>query len=125
VALLVFTVAIALVWTSAAYAWSWTGNVGIGYANGQCQWYRGQSACSPSGSWTYNDATNAIGGTVLAGFENGNAIRGVYLYQGDSARVYRSSLSLNSPTQGHVTYCTWATFCYTDRNSAGVQLTVV
>jgi hypothetical protein len=122
---LLLAVVVALSVAQAAYAWSWTGYVGIGYANGQCQWYRGQSACSPSSSWTYNDAINAIGGRVLAGFENGNAIRGVYLWGNESARVYRSSLSLNNPTQGHVTFCTWSTACYSQHSAAGIQMTVV
>jgi hypothetical protein len=121
--LLVIGVASAV--TQAASAYSWTGWVGIGQGNGRCQWYPGQSACSGSTTWTYIKAQNAIGGTALAGFENSGHIRGSYINANETVQVYRSALGLSQPTQGHVTYCTWSTSCFTVWGSAGIQMTVV
>jgi hypothetical protein len=70
-------------------------------------------------------AQDAIGGTVLAGFENSGHIRGSYLNANESVQVYRSALGLSQPTQGHVTFCTWSTSCYGIYGSAGIQMTVV
>jgi hypothetical protein len=121
---LLLAVVVALAAAQAAKAWHWQGYVGIGQGNGQCQWYPGQSACSPSLYWYYIDAINAIGGVVLAGFQNANAIRGVYLHMDESARVFRPDLGLNNPTRGHVTFCTWTTACYGGFGSAGIDMNV-
>jgi hypothetical protein len=113
--------------SSAALAtWGWQGSVGIGSGNGQCYWYPGQSACGPStAGWQYINAENALGGTVLAGFESTSAIRGSYINQNETIRVYQSSLGFGlAQTQGQVTFCTWSTSCFSVYGGADIWMQV-
>jgi hypothetical protein len=110
--------------TAAASAMTsgWQGRVGIGLGNGQCPFYSGQSACSPYAAWYRINAAHKGGhcsGTVLAGFENSSAIRGVYLDPFESQVVYEANLfASGANVKGTVTFCTWLTRCV-NANGAG------
>jgi hypothetical protein len=95
------------------YTWSGIIRYSPPAGNGNCVWYTSSSACSGWNYWYQLNATHTGtgSGTVLAGFQNNNTIRGSYLYPEDSIITYPSNYSMCCYLKSHVTICSWYPEC--------------
>lgn len=95
----------------ASASWGWQGVLPSG-ANGACPFYSPQGTCSPSAAWYQNNVADQGGDTVHAGFENGSAIRGIYLGQYNSTTLYESNyFSAGASVRGEMTWCVSSSYC--------------
>lgn len=93
-----------------ASTWGWQGTLPSG-SNGACPLYTSWGTCGPSQTNWYlvnGSNQNPSGDGVHVGFENGSAIRGIYLGSYQSGTVYASdAFSAGTAIRGEGTWCGW------------------
>jgi len=74
--------------------------------NGQCEYYSGDSSCSPWNYFVQTNTSNSGPDTELAGQQTGSVIRGQYVGAGQSETIYGWEISMSGwYSKGHATWC--------------------
>lgn len=103
VALRIAAIAAALLVATAGAAsageWQRSGGLwyGSGGRDGTCIWYPIQSSCAGWNYWTWTNGTVDSGAYVkyLAGYEDAQRIRGIWLYAGQNGGVWVSGVGMS------------------------------